>query len=70
MRNAVRDRWYYYHFQLKDIKVRVFFGKNIEKKQLCRHNKNYYYFCKSDIPVIILIADCRNMTKVSKNMSL
>ena len=31
---------------LNDIKVRVFFGKNIEKKLLYRHNKNYYYFCK------------------------
>ena len=28
------------------IKVRVFFGKNIEKKHLCHHDKNYCYFYK------------------------
>ena len=28
------------------IKVRVSFENNIEKKHLCRHGKNYYYFCK------------------------
>ena len=27
---------------LNGIKVRVFFGKNIEKKHLCRRDKNYY----------------------------
>ena len=47
-----------------------FFRKNIEKKHLCHHDKNYYYFCKSNIPVINLIAGSRNMIKVSKNMSL
>ena len=31
---------------LNGIKVRVFFGKSIEKKLLCRHDKNYYYFWK------------------------
>ena len=48
------------------IKVQVFF----EKKLLCRHGKNYYYFWKSNILVINLIVDFRNMIKVSKNMSL
>ena len=52
------------------IKVRVFFGKNIEKKHLCRHDKRYYYFCKTNIPGINLIAAYRNIIKVSKNMSL
>ena len=42
--------------------------KNIEKKHLYRHDKNYYYFWKSNIPVINLIVDSRNMIKVSKNM--
>ena len=56
--------------KLNDIKVQVFFGKNIEKKHLYRHYKNYYYFWKSNIPVINLIVDSRNMIKVSKNMSL
>ena len=55
---------------LNGIKVRVFFGKNVEKKHLCRHDKNYYYFWKSNISVIKLIADSRNMIKVSKNMNL
>ena len=32
-----------------DIKLWAFFGKNVEKKHLCRHDKNYYYFCKSNI---------------------
>ena len=52
------------------LKVRVFFGKNVEKKHLCRHDKNYYYFWKSNVLVINLIADSRNMIKVSKNMNL
>ena len=26
--------------------------KDIEKKHLCYHDKNYYYFCKSNTPVI------------------
>ena len=56
--------------ELSGIKVRVFFGKNIEKKYLCRHDKNYYDFWKSNIAVINLIVDYRNMIKVSKNMSL
>ena len=54
---------------LNGIKVRVFFGKNIEKRHLRRHDKNYYYFCKSNIAVINLIVGSRNMIKVSKNMS-
>ena len=54
---------------LNGIKVRVFFGKNIEKKYLCRHDKKYYYFCKSNIPAINLILGSRNMIKVSKTMS-
>ena len=53
---------------LSSIKVRVFFGKRVEKKHLRRHDKNYYYFCKSNIPVINLIAD--SMIKLSKNKSL
>ena len=35
---------------LNCIKVRVSFGKNIEKKHLCCHDQNYYYFWKSNIP--------------------
>ena len=50
--------------------MRVFFGKTINKKDLCRHDKNYYYFWKSNIPVINLIVGSRNMIKVSKNISL
>ena len=55
---------------LNGIKVWVFFEKNIEKKHLCRHDKNYYYFCKSNIPVINLILGSRNMIKIFKNTSL
>ena len=54
---------------LNGIKVWVFFEKNIKKKHLCRHDKNYYYFCKSNIPVTNLTAGSRNMIKVSENMS-
>ena len=57
-------------FCFNAVKVRVFFGKSVEKKHLCRHDKNYYYFRKSNIPVVNLIEDSRNMIKVSKNMSL
>ena len=56
--------------KLNDIKVWVFFEKNIKKKHLCYHEKNYCYFCKSNIPVINLIVSLRNMIKLSKNMSL
>ena len=55
---------------LNSIKVQFFFGKNIVKKHLCHHDKNYCYFCKSDISVINLIAGSRNMIKLSKDMSL
>ena len=57
-------------FELLNGKVRVIFGNNIEKKHLCRHDKNYHYFCKSNIPAINLIVDSRNMIRVSKQMSL
>ena len=30
--------------KLKGIKVRVSFEENIEKKHLCRHDKNYCYY--------------------------
>ena len=62
--------WKLYLIILNGIKVRVFFEKNIEKKPLYRHDKNYYYFCKSSIPVINLIVGSRSMIKVSKNLSL
>ena len=47
-----------------------FSEKNIEKKHLYRHDKNYYYFCKSNIPAINSVVGSRNMIKVSKNMGL
>ena len=50
---------------LNGINVRVFFGKKHLKKHLCHHDKNYYYFWKSNIPIINLIVDSRNMMKVS-----
>ena len=46
------------------------FRKNIVKKHLCLHDKNYCYFCKSTIPVIYLIVGSWNMIKVSNNMIL
>ena len=55
---------------LNSIKVRVFFEKKFQKKRLCHHDKNYCYFCKSNIPVINLIEGFRNMIKVSHNVSL
>ena len=54
---------------LNGIKVRVFFEKNIEKKHLSHHDKNYY-FCQSNISVTNLIVGSRNMIKLSKNISL
>ena len=57
-------------FILNSIKVWVFFGKNIEKKHLCHHDKNCYYFWKSNITAINFIVDSRNMIKVLKNMHL
>ena len=40
---------------LNGIKVRVFFEKIMEKKELCHHDKNDYYFRKSSIPVTNLV---------------
>ena len=60
----------FHSYLLDGIKVRVFFEKNIEENHLSRHNKNCYYFCKSNIPVINLILGSRNMIKISKNMIL
>ena len=56
-------------YLLNGIKVRVFFENNIEKRPLYRHDKNYYYFDKSNIPVINLISGSRNVIKVSKSRS-
>ena len=55
---------------LNGIKMQVFFGKDIEKKHFRHHDKDYFYFCKSPIPVINLIVGSRNMIKLLKNMSL
>ena len=51
---------------LNGIKVLVFSEKNIEKKHLCRRDKNYYYFCKSNIAVINLIVDSRIWSNFQK----
>ena len=47
-----------------------FLEKTWKKKHLHGHDKNYYYFWKSIIPVISLIVGSRNMINVSKYMSL
>ena len=60
----------YQDSSLNGIKVQVFFGKNTEKKHLCHHDKNYCFFYRSNIRVINLFVGCRNMIKLSKNMSL
>ena len=53
---------------LNGIKVQVFSEKNIEKKYLCHHDQNYCYSCKSNIPLINLIVDSRNMIKLCKKL--
>ena len=46
------------------------FSEKISKKRHLRHHdQNYFYFCKSNIPLINLIVDSRNMVKLSKNIS-
>ena len=52
------------------LRCESFSKKTSKKTHLCRPDKNYYYFCKSNIPAINLIVSSRNMIKVSKNMSL
>ena len=52
------------------LRCELFSEKNIEKKRLYLHDKNFYYFWKSDIPVANLIVDSRNMNKGSKKMRL
>ena len=55
---------------LNGIKVYLFFEKQNWKKHLCRHDKNYYYFYKSNIPIINLIVGSKNMVNILKSMSL
>ena len=57
--------------QTQPLRCGSFSEKNIQKKKhsYC-HDKNYYYFWKSNIPVINLIVDSENMIKVSKGKSL
>ena len=55
---------------LNSIKVGVFFEKSTEKLHLRCHDKNEYYFCKSNIPVTNFTAVSRNIIKLSKNISL
>ena len=66
--------WYQNKFISKShsttLRCGSFSEKNIEKKHLRHHNKNYCYLCKLTIPVINLVVGSRNMIKVSKNMSL
>ena len=52
--------------RVKTVKTSGLFQKNIEKRHLCCHEKNYYYLWKSNIALIIFIVDSRNMIKVSK----
>ena len=55
---------------LNGIKVWVFSGKKNRKRHLCRHDKNCYYFFKSNIRIINLIVGSSCMMEVSRNMSL
>ena len=45
-------------------------GSFSEKISENHDDKNYCYFCKSNIPVINLIVGSRNLIKLPKNMSL
>ena len=42
--------------RLSCIKVRVVFERGIDKMHLCRHDRNYYYSCRSNISLINLIS--------------
>ena len=44
--------YYFTVYVLSGIKLLTIFEKNIERKRLCRHDNNCYYFYKSDISVI------------------
>ena len=52
------------------LRFRSFSEKNIEKKHLCCHENNYYYFWKLNVPAVNLTVDSRNMISVSENMCL
>ena len=67
---SLLEKWTTQIKLLSGIMVRVFFGKNIEEKHSCHHDKNYCYFWKSFISVINLIVDSKNMIKLSKTLSL
>ena len=76
--NVLRENFIFYAFLSYGcfpffstaLRCGIFSEKTLKKKHLCRHDKNYYYFCKSNITVINLIVDSRNMIKVPKNMRL
>ena len=52
--------------QLSGIEVRVFFEAGSWKGRLCRHGGCCCCFCKSNVPLVGLIAGCGNMTGVTK----
>ena len=57
------------HIYSTTLRCRFFSEKSIEKKHFCRHDKNYHYFWKSNIPVINLIVDSRNKFRKIGKMS-
>ena len=57
------------HFLVSTALRRGSFSEKTLKKHLWRHDKNYYYFFKSNIPVTNMIVGSRNMIKVSKSIS-
>ena len=40
--------------------------KKYQKKHLCRHDKNYYYFCKSNIPIREIVGFFKFIGKIQQ----
>ena len=56
--------------KLNGIKVQVFFEQNMERKHLCCHDKNYCFFCKSNIPRTNLIVGSKNISQFQAKLTV
>ena len=64
-KSSATKRWY--RSCSTALRCGSFSEKSIEEKHLCRHDKNYYYSCKSNIHIINLIVGSRNVIKVDRS---
>ena len=52
------------------LKCRSSSNKNMERKHLCCHDKNYCFFCKSNIPRTNLIVGSKNISQFQAKLTV